>query len=216
MKMKPPSYWHKGKKYLARKDKVMAKLIRTYKGHLTTRSNFFYSLTRSIVNQQVSVKSGDAIFSRFEKKCEGKINPKVISKLSLASLKSCGLSRNKAIGIKSLAVKILDKSFDPKLIKTMSDDNAINYLITLRQVGIWTSMMMLLMVYNRPNIWPTYYKKNTLDIGLLRAISINYKKKYLPPKSFTIKLQKKFSPYCTIACWFLWRSIDPENSAIQY
>ena len=68
MKMKPPSYWHKGKKYLARKDKVMAKLIRTYKGHLTTRSNFFYSLTRSIVNQQVSVKSGDAIFSRFKKK----------------------------------------------------------------------------------------------------------------------------------------------------
>ena len=211
-----PDWWNKGKRYLSKRDKVMAKLIRTYKGHLTTRSNFFYSLTRSICSQQVSTKSGNAIFSRFEKKCSGKINPKVVSKLTLSNLRSCGLSRNKALGIKSLATKILDKSFDPKRIKFMSDDEAISYLVSLRQVGVWTSMMILGFVYNRPNIWPTYYKKNTLDIGLLRAISINYKKKYLPPKSFTIKLQKKFSPYCTMATWFLWRSIDPENLPIQY
>ena len=211
-----PKWWNKGKRYLSKRDRVMAKLIRTYKGHLTTRSNFFYSLTRSICSQQVNTKVGDTIFSRFKKKCSGKINPKVVSKLTLSNLRSCGLSRNKALGIKSLATKILDKSFDPKRIKFMSDDEAISYLVSLRQVGVWTSMMILGFVYNRPNIWPTYYKKNTLDIGLLRAISINYKKKYLPPKSFTIKLQKKFSPYCTMATWFLWRSIDPENLPIQY
>ena len=62
----------------------------------------------------------------------------------------------------------------------MNDDEAIEYLVNLRQVGVWTSQMILLMVYNRKNIWPTYHKKNTLDIGLLRAISINYIKKYLP------------------------------------
>ena len=211
-----PKWWDKGKRYLSKRDKVMHKLIKTYKGHLTTRSNFFYSLCRSIANQQVSVKSGDAIFSRFEKKCRKKINPKRVSKLSLASLRSCGLSRNKALGIKTLATKILNKSFDPKRIKFMTDDEAIEYLVNLRQVGVWTSQMILLMVYNRKNIWPTYHKKNTLDIGLLRAISINYKKKYLPPKSFTSKLQKKFSPYCTMATWYLWRSIDPDNLPIQY
>ena len=90
-----PKWWNKGKKYLSKRDKVMGKLIKTYKGNLITRSNFFYSLTRSISSQQVSVQSGDAIFSRFEKKCKNKITPKVVDKLSLRSLRSCGLSRNK-------------------------------------------------------------------------------------------------------------------------
>ena len=211
-----PKWWNKGKKYLSKRDKVMGKLIKTYKGNLITRSNFFYSLTRSISSQQVSVQSGDAIFSRFEKKCKNKITPKVVDKLSLRSLRSCGLSRNKANGIKSLAKKILDKSFQPKKIKSMSDDEAINYLIKLKMIGPWTAMMLLCFVFNRPNIWPTYNKKTPLDIGLLRAISINYKKKYLPPIVFTKKLQKKFSPYCTMATWYLWRSIDPDNLPIQY
>ena len=211
-----PKWWNKGKKYLSKRDKVMGKLIKTYKGNLITRSNFFYSLTRSISSQQVSVQSGDAIFSRFEKKCKSKITPKVVDKLSLRSLRSCGLSRNKANGIKSLAKKILDKSFQPKKIKSMSDDEAINYLIKLKMIGPWTAMMLLCFVFNRPNIRPTYNKKTPLDIGLLRAISINYKKKYLPPIVFTKKLQKKFSPYCTMATWYLWRSIDPDNLPIQY
>ena len=76
----------------------------------------------------------------------------------------------KALGIKSLADKILDKSFNPKLIKKMSDEEAINYLSSLRQIGRWSSEMVLIFFYNRPNIWPVQ------DIGLLRAISNNYKK----------------------------------------
>ena len=75
----------------------------------------------------------------------------------------------KAKGIKSLAKKILDKSFDPKLIKKMSDEDAINYLSGLRQIGRWSSEMVLIFFYNRRNVWPIQ------DIGLLRAISNNYK-----------------------------------------
>ena len=206
--MRKPSWWGKSKRYLSKKDKVMAKLIKLYKGHLTTRNNFFYSLSRSIVSQQISVAAADSVFSKFEKKCKGKINPKVVSKLSLRSLRKCGLSRQKAIGIKSLAKKILDKSFDPKLIKNMSDEDAINYLSSLKQIGRWSSEMVLIFFYNRPNIWPVQ------DIGLLRAISNNYKKKYLPPEAFVNKLKKKFSPYCSVATWYLWRSIDDEP--IQY
>ena len=92
----------------------------------------------------------------------------------------------KAIGIKSLAQKILDKSFNPKLISKMTDEEAINYLSSLRQIGRWSAEMVLIFFYNRPNIWPVQ------DIGLLRAISNNYKKKYLPPKTFVSKLQKNF------------------------
>ena len=186
----------------------MRKLLSVYKGHLTTRNNFFYSLTRSITSQQISVSAADSVFSKFEKKCKGKINPKIVSRLTITDLRRCGLSRMKALGIKSLADKILDKSFNPKLIKKMSDEDAINYLSSLRQIGRWSSEMVLIFFYNRPNIWPVQ------DIGLLRAISNNYKKRYLPPKSFVNKLQKKFSPYCTLAVMALWYSVD--NEPVQY
>ena len=203
-----PKWWDKGKRFLSKRDKTMSKLIRSYKGHLTTRKNFFYSLSRSIISQQISVSAADAVFSKFEKKCKGKIKPKTVSKLSISDLRKCGLSSMKAKGIKSLAKKILDKSFDPKLIKGMSDEDAINYLSSLRQIGRWSSEMVLIFFYNRPNIWPVQ------DIGFLRAISNNYKKKYLPPKSFVNKLQKKFSPYCTLAVMALWYSVD--NEPVQY
>ena len=203
-----PKWWNKAKKHLYKKDKVMRKLLSVYKGHLTTRNNFFYSLTRSIISQQISVSAADSVFSKFEKKCKGKINPKIVSRLTITDLRRCGLSRMKALGIKSLADKILDKSFNPKLIKKMSDEEAINYLSSLRQIGRWSSEMVLIFFYNRPNIWPVQ------DIGLLRAISNNYKKKYLPPKSFVNKLQKKFSPYCTLAVMALWYSVD--NEPVQY
>ena len=203
-----PKWWNKGKTYLYKRDKVMRKLLSVYKGHLTTRNNFFYSLTRSITSQQISVSAADSVFSKFEKKCKGKINPKIVSRLTISDLRRCGLSRMKALGIKSLADKILDKSFNPKLIKKMSDEEAINYLSSLRQIGRWSSEMVLIFFYNRPNIWPVQ------DIGLLRAISNNYKKKYLPPKSFVNKLQKKFSPYCTLAVMALWYSVD--NEPVQY
>ena len=203
-----PKWWNKAKKQLRQRDKVMKKLLNSYKGHLTTRNNFFYSLTRSIISQQISVSAADSVFSKFEKKCRGKINPKTVSKLSITDLRRCGLSRMKALGIKSLADKILDKSFTPKLIKQMPDEEAINYLSSLRHIGRWSSEMALIFFYNRPNIWPVQ------DIGLLRAISNNYNKKYLPPKSFVNKLQKKFSPYCTLAVMALWYSVD--NEPVQY
>tara|TARA_B100000941_G_C28428150_1_gene512653 strand:- start:39 stop:656 length:618 start_codon:yes stop_codon:yes gene_type:complete len=203
-----PNWWDKGKRDLAKRDKVMRKLLKAYKGHLTTRKNFFYSLSRSIISQQISVSAADSVFTKFEKKCKGKIKPKIVSKLSVSDLRKCGLSRMKAKGIKSLSKKILDKSFDPKLIKKMSDEDAINYLSSLRQIGRWSSEMVLIFFYNRPNIWPVQ------DIGMLRAISKNYKKKYLPPNFFVKKLQKKFSPFCTLAVMALWYSVD--NEPVQY
>ena len=113
------------------------------------------------------------------------INAKTISKLSIAQLRSCGLSRLKAKGIKSLAKQTLDKSFNPKLIPKMSDEEAIIYLSNLRQIGRWSAEMILLFTYNRSNIWPIQ------DIGLLRAISKNYKKKYFPPESYVRLLNKR-------------------------
>jgi len=193
----------------------MRKLILTYKDvTLTTRRDIFYSLVKAVCGQQVSTKSADAIFNRLKIRCKGKINPKVINKLSLANLRRCGLSRMKALGLKDISKKIITKEFNPSLLKKMNDEDAITYLSSLRQIAVWSGMMILIFTLNRPNIWPTYDKKKTLDIGLLRAISKNYKKNYLPPVKFTNNLGKKFSPYCSVATMFLWRSID--TTAIQY
>ena len=209
---KAPSYWIKAKKYLSKKDKVMSSLIKKYKSPsetvLTSRRDVFFSLCKSIIGQQISVAAANSVFLKFKKKCNNKINAKKVSKLSFAQLKSCGLSRQKVLGIKSLAERVIDKSFKPKLIEKMTDEEAIEYLSNLSQIGRWSAEMILLFTYNRSDIWPVQ------DIGLLRAISKNYKKKYLPPEKFVNLLQKRFSPYCSVATWYLWRSIDPEP--IQY
>ena len=206
---KAPKYWKNAIKYLSNKDKVMKFLIKKYKDKtLTTRKDIFFSLCNSIVGQQISVAAANSVFKKFKKACRGKINPKRVKNLSNIQLKKCGLSRQKVKGIKELALKFYKKEFNPKLINNMTDEDAINYLTTLRQIGPWSAEMILLFTYNRSNIWPVQ------DIGLLRAISNNYKKKYFPPKTFVNFLKKKFSPYCSVATWFLWRSIDDEP--IQY
>ncbi|MDA7582938.1 DNA-3-methyladenine glycosylase 2 family protein [Candidatus Pelagibacter sp.] len=209
---KIPKYWNTAKKYLSKKDKVMSFLIKKYSSPsetiLTSRKDIFFSLCKSIIGQQISVAAANSVFLKFKKKCKNKINAKTISKLSSTQLKSCGLSRQKVRGIKSLAKQILDKSFNPRLITKMSDEEAIIYLSQLRQIGRWSAEMILLFTYNRSNIWPIQ------DIGLLRGISKNYKKKYLPPETYVRLLKRRFTPYCSVATWYLWRSIDPEP--IQY
>ena len=206
---KPPKYWNKAKEYLSKKDKVMKSLIYKYRDKtLTTRKDIFFSLCKSIIGQQISIAAANSVFKKFNKACNGKINAKVVKKINIQKLKKCGLSRQKAKGIKELSIKFSNKSFNPNLIKKMNDEEAIIYLSSLRQIGRWSAEMILLFTFNRENIWPIQ------DIGLLRAISNNYNKKYLPPKKFVYFLKKKFSPYCSVATWYLWRSIDDEP--IQY
>ena len=206
---KAPKYWSKAKRILSKRDKVMKVLINNYKdGNLVTRNDVFFSLCKSIIGQQISVAAANSVFFKFKNKCKDRINAKTVNKLSFNSLKSCGLSRQKVKGIKDLAKRTLNKSFKPSLINKMTDEEAIEYLSELRQIGRWSAEMILLFTFNRPNIWPLQ------DIGLLRAVSNNYKKKYFPPKIFLEKLYKKFTPYCSVATWYLWRSIDSEP--IQY
>ena len=171
---KTPAYWKTAKKYLSRKDNVMSSLIEKYKSPsetiLTSRKDVFYSFCKSIIGQQISVAAANSVFLRFKKKCKNRINAKTVNNLSFTQLKTCGLSKQKVRGIQSLSKQILNKTFNPRLISKMSDEEAILYLSELRQIGRWSAEMILLFTYNRSNIWPVQ------DIGLLRAISKNYKK----------------------------------------
>ena len=143
--MRKPSYWNKAKVVLSKKDQVMKKLINNYKdGFLVTRNDVFFSLCKSIIGQQISVAAANSVFLRFKKICKGRINPKNVNKLSAQNLKKCGLSRQKVRGIKDLAKKIITKEFKPHLIKKMNDEEAIEYLSNLKQIGRWSAEMILL------------------------------------------------------------------------
>ena len=206
--MKSPSYWNKALKILSR-DPILRRLIKKYhRTSLGARNTPFISLARICVSQQISTKAADAIWFRFKKICKNKINPKKILELSSSSLKRAGLSRQKVKYLKNLAKSFKNKSFDPKKLKHMSPEEITNYISRLKGYSIWSSNMYKIFSLNLPDIFPT------TDIGLLRAISVNYKTKYPPSKKFLEKISKKYSGYRTVLTIFLWRSLDPNE--VQY
>ena len=201
---KPPQYWNKAKKILPKRDPILRKIIKKYnKGFLTTKNKPFFSICRTIVGQQISTKAADSIWIKFEKKCKKKINPEIILKLSTRNLKSVGLSRQKVTYLKNIANNFKNKSFNVKDIKKMNDESAINYITQLKGLGIWSAQMFLMFNLNREDIYPT------ADIGLLRAISKNYKTSYPPSKRYLNKISKLHKDYRTVFTWYMWRSIDP-------
>ena len=201
---KPPAYWHKAKKILSKRDPVLRKIIKKYnKGFLTTKNKPFFSLCRTIVGQQISIKAADSIWLKFEAKCKKKINPKTVLKLSTRTLKSAGLSRQKVSYLKNIAKNYNNESFNLKKLKKMNDIDAINYITQLKGLGIWSAQMFLMFNLNRSDMYPTG------DIGLLRAISLNYKTSYPPSNRFLNKISNLHLGYRTVFTWYMWRSIDP-------
>ena len=201
-----PAYWHKAKRILSKRDLILRKVIKKYnKGFLTTRNNPFFSLCRTIVGQQISTKAADSIWVKFNKKCKKRIVPNTILKLSSRSLKSAGLSRQKVGYLKNIAKHFKNKSFSIRELKKMNDENAISYITKLKGLGVWSAEMFLMFNLNRPDIFPMQ------DIGLLRAISKNYKTSYPPSKRFLNKISKIHVGYRTVFTWYMWRSIDPTD-----
>ena len=201
---KPPKYWNKAKKILSKRDPILKKIIKKLnKGYLTSKDDPFFSLCRTIVGQQISIKAADSIWLKFEIKCRKKIIPSRVLKLSSTGLKSAGLSRQKITYLKNIARNFKDKSFNIKDLKKMNNDSAIQYITKLKGLGVWSAQMFLMFNLNRQDIFPTK------DIGLLRAISKNYKTSYPPSKRFLKKISKLHSGYRTVFTWYMWKSIDP-------
>ena len=203
---RPPFYWKKAKRILSKRDPVLRKIIKNYnKNFLTTRNNPFFSLCRTIVGQQVSTRAADSIWSKFEEKCKKFITPNTVIQISFRSLKSAGLSRQKISYLKIIAKAFKSKSFDIRKLKRMNDEKAIDYITKLKGLGVWSAEMFLMFNLNRPNIFPIK------DIGLLRAISKNYKTSYPPSKRFLDKISKLHSGYRSVFTFYMWRSIDPTD-----
>jgi DNA-3-methyladenine glycosylase II len=201
---KPPAYWNNAKRILSKRDPVLRKIINKFnKGFLTTRKDPFFSLCRTIIGQQISTKAADSIWLKFEKKCKKKIIPKNILKLSSSSLKTAGLSHQKISYLKNIAKSFKNKSFKIRNLKKMDDEQAINYITQLKGLGICSAHMFSMFNFNRPAIFPSK------DIGLVRAISKNYKTSYPPSERFLNKISKLHLGYRSVFTWYMWRSIDP-------
>ena len=201
--MKKPIFWENAKKELIQKDRKLGKIIKNYsKDFLFSKSDPFYTLARSIVGQQISVKAAQSVWDKVENKL-GKIEVISIHKSHHMTLKSCGLSRQKISYLKSLSYAFLNKEVNLKNWENMKDEQIIEELVKIKGIGKWTAEMFLIFNLCRPDVFPAD------DIGLIKGICICYGLKYPISKEHALKLSKKWRPWRSVATWYFWRSLDP-------
>ena len=192
-----PKYWQQAITELSEKDPIMAKIISRYQGEmLQSRGDAFGSLARSIVGQQISVKAAASVWNKMENNL-GAIKKDIIFAASDEDLRSCGLSRQKVSYMKNLAGHFIDKSINPATFHVKSDEEIIKELTLIKGIGRWTAEMFLIFHMLRPNIFPLD------DIGLQKAIAKHYGRR----KPHV--LGRTWQPWCSVATWYLWRSLDP-------
>ena len=201
--MEKPYFWEKAKRELKLKDQKLGKIIENYpKDFLFSKSDPFYTISRSIVGQQISVKAAQAVWNKLEKKV-GKITAYKLNNLHFMTLKSCGLSRQKITYLKSLSIAFINKDISPNKWSNLSDEEIISELIKVKGIGRWTAEMFLIFNLCRPDIFPVD------DIGLIKGICNCYNLNYPISKEHAIKMSHKWKPWRSVATWYFWRSLDP-------
>tara|TARA_B100000401_G_scaffold43833_1_gene25785 strand:+ start:868 stop:1488 length:621 start_codon:yes stop_codon:yes gene_type:complete len=201
--MKKPIFWEKAKKHLIKKDKKLGNIIKSYpKDFLFSKSDPFYTLARSIVGQQISVKAAQSVWDKFEKKVKI-VKPEFVKKMHYMKLKSCGLSRQKISYLKSLSTSFINNEINPRKWNNYNDDKIIDELITIKGIGRWTAEMYLIFNLCRPDVFPVD------DLGLIKGICNCYNLKYPLDRDVAKKISKKWAPYRSVATWYFWRSLDP-------
>jgi DNA-3-methyladenine glycosylase II len=197
-----PSYWEDAKVELMKRDRIMRKLIPQFGNlHLISRGEPFTTLARSVVGQQISIKAAESVWNRFLELCP-KCTPAQVIKAGDA-LASCGLSKRKAEYILDLAEHFKAKRLHVDKWTEMDDEDVIAELVQIRGIGRWTAEMFLIFNLRRPNILPLD------DVGLLKGISMNYFSGEPVSRSDAREVAANWEPWCTVATWYLWRSLDP-------
>jgi DNA-3-methyladenine glycosylase II len=162
----------------------------------------FHSLAEAIVYQQLNGKAAVTIFKRFAALAGDPVTPEGILKLTDAQLRSVGLSKQKSSYLKDMAGRAARGELDFTRLPGMADDEVIKHLTQVKGVGVWTAHMFLMFTLRRPNVLPTG------DYGIQMAIKKHYKKRKMPKPEAMAKIAKSWEPYRSVACWYLWRSLD--------
>ena len=203
VKLQTPEYWAEATKYLARRDRVMKRLIPQFgDACLQSRGDAFTTLARSIVGQQISVKAAQSVWDRFAK-LPRKMSPANVLKLKVDDMRAAGLSARKIEYLVDLALHFDSGAIHVDSWKAMDDEAIIAELVGIRGIGRWTAEMFLIFHLMRPNVLPLD------DVGLITGISRNYFSGDPVSRSDAREVAAAWAPYCSVATWYIWRSLDP-------
>ena len=198
-----PGYWVDACRHLMKRDRVMKKLIPQYGGAcLQSRGDAFVTLARSIVGQQISVKAAQSVWDRFEK-LPRKMAPAHVLKLKVDDMRAAGLSARKVEYLVDLALHFANDQVHVSQWAEMDDEAIIAELVAIRGIGRWTAEMFLIFHLMRPNVLPLD------DIGLQNGISHAYFSGEPVSRSEIREVANSWAPFCSVATWYIWRSLDP-------
>ncbi len=202
-----PDYWDDACRHLARRDRVMRKLIPQFgEGRLQSRGDAFTTLARSIVGQQISVKAAQSVWERFAAlmpESPLRLKPASLLALSTEAARSAGLSARKVEYLFDLAQHFESGAVHVRQWQQMDDEAIIEELVAIRGIGRWTAEMFLIFHLMRPNVLPLD------DLGLLKGISVNYFSGEPVSRAEAREVGEAWAPYRSVATWYLWRSLDP-------
>jgi DNA-3-methyladenine glycosylase II len=205
-KVSGPEYWDEACRHLAKRDRVMRKLIPSYgDARLQSRGDAFSTLARSIVGQQISVKAAQSVWGRFAELVPGTrgMQPASVLALDATSMREVGLSARKVEYLKDLARHFDAGTVHVRQWQQMDDEEIIEELVAIRGIGRWTAEMFLIFHLMRPNVMPLD------DIGLLKGISVNYFSGEPVSRAEAREVGDAWSPFRSVATWYIWRSLDP-------
>lgn len=203
MTPKKPAYWTRATRALATADPVMAGLISRYRGlTLASRGDAFQTLARSIIGQQISVKAAQSVWERFATTV-GDMQPRCVLKLSVEQLRGCGLSGQKVSYLRDLSERFSAGAIDISRWHDMDDEVLIDELTEVKGIGRWTAEMFLIFYLTRPDVFPL------ADLGLQKAMQLHYNRGRKLSERRIAALAKLWSPWRSVATWYLWRSLDP-------
>jgi DNA-3-methyladenine glycosylase II len=202
-----PEYWDDACRHLVKSDRVMKRLIPQFgQARLESRGDAFVTLARSIVGQQISVKAAQTVWDRFTQ-LSRRLTPSQVLKLKVDDMRAAGLSARKVEYLVDLALHFEQGQVSVKAWTQMSDDDIINELVAIRGIGRWTAEMFLIFHLMRPNVLPLD------DVGLINGISRNYFSGEAVSRSEVREVAQAWAPYCSVATWYIWRSLDPQPVA---
>jgi DNA-3-methyladenine glycosylase II len=198
-----PEYWDRAKRTLARRDPVLAAIMRRHpRVHLVARGEPFQTLARAIVGQQISVKAAQSVWNRVLEVAPG-MTPGEVLALKRPRLRACGLSDRKTEYIADLARHFADGTVHPQRWPAMDDEMVIAELVAVRGIGRWTAEMFLMFNLLRPDVYPVG------DLGLLKAVRRTYFHGRKVPVARIRRHGEQWAPWRSVATWYLWRSLDP-------
>ncbi len=189
--------------HLKRGDPVLGEIIaRVGEYRIQFREPSFASLVRSIVYQQLSGRVASVIFGRLETAAGGKLTPAAILKLRPARMRAAGLSAQKTAYIRDLARHTRDGRVVFENLPDLADEQVIEHLTAVKGIGVWTAHMFLIFALQRPDVLPTG------DLGIRAAVRKAYGLAELPKPAEMEALAQSWRPYCSVASWYLWRSLE--------